>query len=171
MKSNFWLNKIRKKRSILGSGAFVHTLALCESTHIGKNTRIWAFSHILPLAEIGENCNICENVFIENSVKVGNNVTIKNGVQLWDGISIENDVFIGPNVTFCNDKYPRSGNRDFDLLPITIKQGASIGANATILPGIQIGQFAIVGAGSVVTKDVDDYQVVAGNPAKRIRDL
>jgi acetyltransferase-like isoleucine patch superfamily enzyme len=171
MKLNFWLDKIRKKQSILGSGVLVHTLALCESTQIGNNTRIWAFSHVLPFAEIGEDCNICENVFIENGARVGNNVTIKNGVQLWDGISIENDVFIGPNVTFCNDKYPQSGNRNFDLMPTTIKQGASIGANATILPGIQIGQFAIVGAGSVVTKDVHDYQVVAGNPAKQIRDI
>ena len=98
-------------------------------------------------------------------------MTIKNGVQLWDGINIENDVFIGPNVTFCNDKYPRSGKRKFDLLPTTIKQGASIGANATILPGIQVGKFSIVGAGSVVTKDVHDYQVVVGNPAKQIRDI
>ena len=92
----------------------MHTLALCESTQIGNNTIICAFSHVLPSAEIGENCNICENVFFENSVDAGNNVTIKNGVQLWDGRSIENDDFIGPNVTFCNDKYPRSGNRDID---------------------------------------------------------
>lgn len=162
------LRVFRKKAK---HGSSIHPLSICESKKIGRGTRIWAFSHVLPSAEIGENCNICENVFIENSVKVGNNVTIKNGVQIWDGISIEDDVFIGPNVTFCNDKYPRSGNRNFNLLPTTIKHGASIGANATILPGIQIGQFAIVGAGSVVTKDVHDYQVVAGNPAKQIRHI
>ena len=161
--------RLRIYRAAAECSFSIHPRAICESKKIGRGTRIWAFSHVLPLAEIGENCNICENVFIENNVKVGNNVTIKNGVQLWDGLTIENDVFIGPNVTFTNDKYPRSGNRNFSLLPTKIKQGASIGANATILPGIQIGQFAIVGAGSVVTKDVDDYQVVAGNPAKRIR--
>jgi acetyltransferase-like isoleucine patch superfamily enzyme len=155
--------KIRLRKSL-----FVHPWAICESKNIGKGTRIWAFSHILPLAEIGQNCNICENVFIENKVSIGNNVTIKNGVQIWDGISLEDNVFVGPNVTFCNDKFPRSGNREFKLLITRIKLGASIGANSTILPGIEVGQYAIVGAGSVVTKNVGDYQVVAGNPARPI---
>ncbi len=147
---------------------FVHPRAICESSNVGTGTRIWAFSHVLPHAKIGQNCNICENVFIENRVAIGNNVTIKNGVQIWDGVSVEDNVFIGPNVTFCNDKFPQSGNKDFNLMLTTIKQGASLGANSTILPGVEIGVFAVVGAGSVVTKNVGDYQVVAGNPARPI---
>jgi acetyltransferase-like isoleucine patch superfamily enzyme len=153
----------RLKRKI-----FVHPRAICESSNVGTGTRIWAFSHVLPHAKIGQNCNICENVFIENRVAIGNNVTIKNGVQIWDGVSVEDNVFIGPNVTFCNDKFPQSGNKDFNLILTTIKQGASLGANSTILPGVEIGVFAVVGAGSVVTKNVGDYQVVAGNPARQI---
>ena len=142
---------------------------MCESIKIGSGTRIWAFSHILPGAVIGADCNICESVFIENDVVIGNRVTIKNGVQLWDGCRVEDDVFIGPNVTFCNDKFPRSKKYPPQYLETTVKRGASIGANATILPGINIGEHAMVGAGAVVTKDVPNNATVVGNPAKMIK--
>ena len=149
----------------MGSGIFVHTHALCESKNIGIGTRIWAFVHILPGAQIGDDCNICDHVFIENDVVVGRNVTIKSGVQLWDGVRIGDNVFIGPNVTFTNDKYPVSGNRDYKNLPTTIGDNVSIGANATILPGITVGRGAVIGAGSVVTKNVESGMTVYGNPA------
>lgn len=141
----------------------IHPLSDVQSSNIGEGTRIWQFCVVLPEAVIGTNCNICSHVFIENKVLIGNNVTIKCGVQIWDGITIEDNVFIGPNVTFCNDKYPQSGNRGFQLLSTTVKQGASIGANATILPGITIGENAIIGAGAVVTKDVLPGQTIIGN--------
>src|SRR4051812_35355813 len=115
---------------------FIHPQALCETTHIGADTRIWAFVHILPGAKIGENCNICDHVFIENDVSIKNNVTIKSGVQLWDGIRIDDYVFIGPNVTFCNDRMPRSKQYPERFLTTHVQAHASIGANATILPGI-----------------------------------
>ncbi|MDR1952217.1 MAG: N-acetyltransferase [Elusimicrobiota bacterium] len=143
----------------------INKLSDVQSENIGEGTKIWQFCIILPGAKIGKNCNICANVFIENDVIVGDNVTIKCGVQIWDGIEIEDDVFIGPNVTFCNDKYPKSGNKNFKLEKILIKKGASVGGNATILPGITIGENALIGAGSVVTKDVEDGAVVIGNPA------
>lgn len=147
---------------------FIHPLSDVQSPHIGKGTRIWQFCVILPEAQIGEACNICAHVLIENKVVLGSRVTVKNGVQLWDGLRIADDVFIGPNVTFCNDKYPQSGNRDFLLQGITIEAGASIGANATILPGVTIGQHAMVGAGAVVTKNVPAHTTVIGNPARSI---
>ena len=147
-------------------GFFQHARALVESTRIGDGTRVWAFAHVLPGAVIGRDCNVCDHVFIENDVVVGDRVTIKCGVQLWDGIRVEDDVFIGPNVTFTNDQFPRSGNH-LDRYPETrIKKGASIGANATILPGITVGQHAMVGAGAVVTHPVPPYAVVVGSPAR-----
>lgn len=133
----------------------IHPLSDVQSKNIGKNTNIWQFCVILKNAQIGANCNICSHVFIENDVKIGNNVTIKNGVQIWDGIEIEDNVFIGPNVTFCNDRYPKSGNKNFKLEKIIIKKGASIGANSTILPGVTIGENAMIAAGSIVTKNVE----------------
>ena len=147
---------------------FIHSHALCESESIGERTRIWAFAHILPAAKIGSDCNICDHVFIENDVEVGNNVTIKCGVQLWDGLRVGNNVFIGPNATFTNDKNPKSGNRDFQILQTIIEDGVSIGANATILPGIKIGRNSIVAAGSVVTSNVLAGQKVLGNPARPV---
>ena len=132
----------------------IHPLADVQSKKIGKDTNIWQFVVILPGAKIGKNCNICSHVFIENDVKIGNNVTIKNGVFLYDGITIEDNVFIGPNATFCNDRYPKSKNKNFKLEPIVIKKGASIGANATILPGVTIGENALIAAGAVITKNV-----------------
>ena len=133
----------------------IHPLSDVQSVNIGKNTNIWQFCVVLKGAAIGSNCNICSHCFIENDVKIGNNVTVKNGVSLYDGIVIEDDVFIGPNAVFCNDKYPKSKNKNFKLEPILIKKGASIGANATILPGVTVGEGALVGAGSIVTKDVE----------------
>lgn len=143
----------------------IHPLSNTQSPHIGANTNIWQFCVVLEKAVIGDHCNICSHCFIENDVVIGNHVTVKCGVQLWDGITIEDHVFIGPNVTFTNDKYPRSGNRDFELKRTHIKAGASVGANATLLPGITIGKGAMIGAGSVVTKDVPDGATVYGSPA------
>lgn len=145
---------------------FKHSHALVESENIGADTRIWAFAHVLPGAHIGSNCNICDGVFIENDVRVGDDVTIKCGVQLWDGITIESGVFIGPNATFTNDRFPRSKQYSPELQRTTVKKGASIGANATILPGLTIGVNALIGAGSVVTRDVPDNAIVMGNPAR-----
>lgn len=129
-------------------------------------TRVWAFAHILPGAKIGEDCNICDGVFIENDVCIGDRVTIKCGVQVWDGITLEDDVFVGPNATFTNDPFPRSKKYSPHYSKTIICKGASIGANATILPGIEIGSNAMVGAGSVVTRNVPQNAIVVGNPAR-----
>ncbi len=140
----------------------IHPLSDVQSKNIGENTNIWQFCVVLAGAKIGSNCNICSNCFIENDVVIGDNVTIKNGVSIYDGMRIEDNVFIGPNATFCNDKYPKSKNKDFKLEPVVIKKGASIGANATILPGVTIGENALIAAGSVVVKDVKDNEKVIG---------
>ncbi len=142
-----------------------HPNALVESDQIGAGTRVWAFAHILPGAKIGENCNICDGVFVEGKAVVGDRVTVKCGVQLWDGVELEDDVFVGPNATFTNDRFPRSREYPEAFLKTVVRQGASIGANATILPGLTIGKRAMVGAGAVVTKDVPANAVVVGNPA------
>jgi UDP-2-acetamido-3-amino-2,3-dideoxy-glucuronate N-acetyltransferase len=145
---------------------FLHDNALCESKNIGKGTRIWAFAHILPNALIGSDCNVCDGVFIENDVTVGDRVTIKCGVQLWDGLTVEDDVFIGPNATYNNDPFPRSKNPPRLFAKTIVRKGASIGANATILSGIEVGEGAMVGAGSVVTHSVPPNSIVTGNPAR-----
>jgi acetyltransferase-like isoleucine patch superfamily enzyme/dTDP-4-dehydrorhamnose 3,5-epimerase-like enzyme len=137
-----------------------------QSDSVGSGTRIWQFCIVLPGARIGDDCNICSHCFIENDVEIGDRVTVKSGVQLWDGTRIEDDVFIGPNSTFTNDSTPRSGQRPEGFLRTTIERGASIGANATLLPGITIGQYAMVAAGSVVTQDVPEYAIVKGSPAR-----
>jgi len=148
------------------SPSFIHPQAICESTHIGPGTRIWAFAHVLPRAVVGCDCNICDSVFVENDVVLGDRVTVKCGVQLWDGVRLGNDVFIGPNATFTNDKFPRSRNYPEKFLQTVVEDGASIGANATILPGVTIGAKAMVGAGSVVTRSVPPRAIVMGNPAR-----
>jgi len=149
---------------------FIHQKALVDGgVTIGSGTRVWGFTHLLSGAQIGVDCNICEQVFIEGDVVVGDRVTVKCGVQLWNGLRVEDDVFIGPNVTFTNDKYPPSKNWPHDQLQTVVKVGASIGGGAVILPGLTIGEKAVVGAGSVVTKSVPAGAVVIGNPAQVIR--
>ena len=145
-----------------------HKSALVESDQIGTGTKIWAFAHILPGAVIGKDCNICDGVFIEGNTAIGDRVTVKCGVQVWSGIRIEDDVFIGPNATFTNDIFPRSLDHSKPILHTKVLAGASIGANATILPGITIGKKAMVGAGAVVTKSVPANAIVVGNPARII---
>lgn len=145
---------------------FSHPQAIVETDRIGAGTRVWAFAHVLPGAVIGRDCNICDHVFIENDVVVGDRVTVKCGVQLWDGVTLEDDVFVGPNVTFTNDRFPRSKQYPEQFARTVVHAGASIGANATLLPGIEIGQGAMIGAGSVVTRDVPPGVVVTGNPAR-----
>ena len=141
----------------------IHPLSDVKSTNIGENTNIWQFCVVFPEARIGTGCNICAYVLIENEVVVGNDVTVKSGVQLWDGVTLEDNVFVGPNVTFTNDLFPRSKNPDWKLCKTVVKKGASIGANATIICG------AMIGAGSVVTKDVPAGEIWVGNPAKFLR--
>src|SRR5215471_2701980 len=144
---------------------FSHPNAICESAQIGVGTKIWAFAHVLPGARIGCEGNIWDSVFIANDVVVGDRVTINCGAQLWDGVTIEDDVFVGPNVTFTNDQFPRGKAYLQQVLRTIVRRGASIGANATILPGIEIGVGAMVGAGAVVTRSVPPNAIVVGNPA------
>ncbi len=150
---------------------FIHPSSDVQSKQIGEGTRIWQYVVVLPGAVIGREGNICSHCFIENKVVVGDRVTVKCGVQLWDGVTLEDDVFVGPNVTFTNDQQPRSRNGAAQLLPTLVKKGASIGANATILPGLIIGEGSMIGAGAVVTKDVPPRTLVVGNPARVIRSL
>ncbi len=140
----------------------IHASADVQSENIGKNTNIWQYCIVLPNAKIGSGCNICSHCFIENNVVIGDNVTVKCGVQLWDGLTVEDNVFIGPNVTFCNDRYPKSKNKNFKLEKIRICKGASIGANATILPGVTIGENALIAAGAIITKDVAENEKIIG---------
>ena len=150
------------------SSSLFHPQSLVdEGAVVGAGSRVWAFAHILPGAVVGQDCNICDHTFIEGRVRLGNRVTVKCGVYLWDGVTAEDDVFIGPCVAFTNDKHPRSRRHYPEPWPQTrLKRGCSLGANATILPGIVIGQYAMVGAGSVVTRDVPDHGMVYGNPAR-----
>ena len=150
--------------------AFIHPLADVQTQDIGDGTRIWQFSVVLKGAKIGAKCNICANTFVEGDVVMGDNVTLKCGVSLWDGIRIGNNVFIGPNASFCNDKYPRSGMHDErrQLLSTVICDGASIGAGAVVLPGVTIGENAMIGAGAVVIEDVPPNTTVVGNKPARM---
>ena len=143
----------------------IHKLADVQSSNIGDMTRIWQFAVVLAGAKIGKNCNICAHTFVENDVVIGDNVTVKCGGQLWDGLRGGDNVCIGPNATFCNDKHPKSGNKDFKCLQTVVEDGVSIGANATILPGVRLGKGCVIGAGAVVTRDVCAGATVVGNPA------
>ncbi len=156
---------------------FTHSAALVESEQIGAGTRIWAFAHVMKGARLGRDCNVGDHAFVESGARIGHRVTVKNGVMIWDGVKIGNDVFIGPAAVFTNDLAPRSPRfpaaagrycKGEWLVPTTVKDGASIGANATIVCGIAIGRCAMIAAGAVVTKDVPDYALVAGVPARII---
>ena len=147
---------------------YAHEKALCESVNVGPDTKIWAFAHVLPNAIVGSDCNICDGVFIENDVVIGDRVTLKCGVQVWDGITLEDDVFVGPNATFTNDLFPRSKIYPNKFYRTIVRKGASLGGNCTILPGLTIGENAMVGAGAVVTRSVPANAIVVGNPAKII---
>lgn len=145
---------------------FVHEKAICETSSVGERTCIWAFAHVLKDAQIGADCNICDGVFIEGGAVVRDRVTIKCGVQLWAGVTLEDDVFVGPNATFTNDPFPRSKQYPEKYSETRVRKGASIGANATILPGVEIGANAMVGAGAVVTRSVPPNAIALGNPRK-----
>ena len=147
---------------------FVHPEANCEADEIGDGTRVWAFAYVLKGARIGRDANICSHTFIESDVVVGDRVTIKSGVQLWDGLTVEDEVFIGPNATFTNDRYPRSRQYLDEHPRTTIRKGASIGANATIVCGHDIGEYAFVAAGSVVTGGIPAHALVVGVPARQV---
>jgi UDP-2-acetamido-3-amino-2,3-dideoxy-glucuronate N-acetyltransferase len=148
---------------------FIHRLADCQSAKIGAGSKIWQFTVVLPGAVIGRNCNINSHCFVENDVVIGDNVTVKCGVYLWDGTHLEDDVFIGPNATLTNDRFPRSKHYPERFLPLVIKRGASIGAGAVILPGLTIGEHAMIGAGAVVTRNVPSKSVVYGTASRQVR--
>jgi acetyltransferase-like isoleucine patch superfamily enzyme len=149
----------------------VHPLALCESEDVGDGTRVWAFAHVMKGARLGRNCNICDHAFVETGAVLGDNVTVKNGVAIWDGVTAGDDVFIGPNAVFTNDMMPRAAIKkpvDEWLVRTTLGNGATVGANSTIVCGVTVGEGAFVGAGTVVVRDVPSYAMVVGNPARQI---
>ena len=147
---------------------FKHPNSLVESENIGDGTRIWAFAHVMSGANIGERCNLCDHTFVESYAVLGNNVTVKNGVSIWDGVTLEDDVFVGPCVAFTNDLTPRAEVKKTpaQLTTTRVRKGASLGANTTVVCGITVGRYAFAGAGAVLTKDVPDYALVLGNPAR-----
>jgi UDP-2-acetamido-3-amino-2,3-dideoxy-glucuronate N-acetyltransferase len=151
-------------------GVFVHPMGLCESDEVGPGTRVWAFAHVLKGARVGAGCNVCDHAFIESGAVVGDRVTIKNAVLIWDGVTVEDEVFLGPNMVFTNDLTPRAAIKkgSGELLPTVVRRGATIGANATVVCGLEVGAYAFVAAGAVVTRDVARHALVAGNPARRI---
>lgn len=154
----------------MDASVFIHSRALCESDAIGDRTRIWAFAHVMSGVTIGADCNICDHAFIEGGAKLGNRVTVKNCVLIWDKVTIEDEVFLGPNMVFTNDMVPRVAFKKSaaEFLPTLVKKGASIGANATIVCGVTIGEQALVGAGTVVIRDVPAHAIMVGNPARQI---
>jgi acetyltransferase-like isoleucine patch superfamily enzyme len=160
---------------------YVHPTAIVDGARIGAGTRVWAFTHILPGARVGENCNVADHVFIEGGAVVGDNVTLKNNVCLWDGITVDDDVFVGPNVSFTNDRFPRSprmpavrqryAHPENWLQPTWVRQGCTIGANATILPGLKLGPYCFIAAGASVTRDAPPFALVAGTPGRVVGDV
>ena len=154
----------------LDPSVFVHEKALCESGEVGARTRIWAFAHVMRGAAIGADCNICDHAFVESGARIGDRVIVKNNALVWDRVTLEDDVFVGPNAVFTNDRIPRVAfkNPPELFLPTLVRRGASIGANATIVSGVTIGEQALVGAGAVVVRDVPAHAMVVGNPARRI---
>jgi len=149
---------------------FIHPNALVETTDIGEGTRVWAFAHVMKGAVVGKHCNICDHAFVESNVTIGDGVTIKNGVAVWDGVTLGDHVFVGPNAVFTNDLNPRAEvKKTREQFVLTdVREGASIGANTTIVCGVTIGRYAFIGAGTVVIRDVPDYALVVGNPARQI---
>lgn len=166
MKEIIFDGLIHTSRYMAIKDTMIHKFADVQSEKVGVGTKIWQFCVVLKNAVIGEECNINANVFIENDVVIGDNCTLKCGVQIWDGIRLGNNVFVGPNVTFTNDSRPRSKEYPSKFLETQVNNNVSIGANATILPGVILGEFALIGAGAVVTKDVPSRALVIGNPAK-----
>jgi acetyltransferase-like isoleucine patch superfamily enzyme len=160
---------------------YIHPAALVETDAIGSGTRVWAFAHVMAGASIGRHCNVGDHAFVESGASIGNNVTLKNQVCVWEGVTLEDDVFVGPRVTFTNDRHPRSPRmaqvgerykrRENWLLPTVVERGASIGASATILPGIRVGRYSMVAAGALVTADVPPFALVLGVPARRVGDV
>ena len=149
---------------------FAHPNALVETDDIGEGTRVWAFAHVMKGAVVGKNCNIGDHAFVESHVVIGDGVTIKNGVAIWDGVSLASNVFVGPNAVFTNDLNPRAEVKKSrqQFVVTQVHEGASIGANATVVCGITIGRYAFLGAGTVVIRDVPDYAMVVGNPGRQI---
>jgi UDP-2-acetamido-3-amino-2,3-dideoxy-glucuronate N-acetyltransferase len=154
---------------MMPGGPQIHPAALCESDEIGAGTRVWAFAHVLPGARIGRDCNVCDHVFVEGGVVVGDRVTIKNGVMLFTGVTVEDDVFLGPGVVFTNDRMPRRERpkQPDELQPTVVRQGASLGAGVVVVCGTEIGEYALIGAGAVVVRDVPAHALMVGNPAHR----
>ena len=147
---------------------FVHPLAACESDDVGARTRVWAFAHVMAGAVVGADCNVCDHTFVEEGARLGNGVTLKNGVSVWTDVTLEDDVFVGPNAVFTNELRPRAWRQreDVVIVPTVVRNGATLGANATVVCGTTIGRHAFVAAGAVVTRDVPDHAIVAGNPAR-----
>jgi UDP-2-acetamido-3-amino-2,3-dideoxy-glucuronate N-acetyltransferase len=154
----------------LDPSVFVHPMGLCESDQVGPRTRIWAFAHVLQGAQVGADCNLGDHVFVEGGARIGDRVTVKNAVLVWDRVTVEDEAFLGPNVVFTNDLTPRVGWRKppEQLVATLVRRGATVGANATVVCGVTIGRHAFVAAGAVVTRDVADHALVAGNPARRV---
>lgn len=146
---------------------FVHPAALVETDRIGEATRIWAFAHVMADVTIGKRCNIGDHAFVESQVTIGDDVTLKNGTSIWQYVHLGNRVFVGPNAVFTNDRYPRNPHPTFDAVETWVEDGVSIGANVTVVCGVRIGRFAMIGAGSVVTRDVPAHALMMGNPARQ----